>query len=90
MAGTLFFVTALSEGPKVRERLKRLIGEDDFYELADDRWFVVYNGLGRELAEKVGVRGGADRLGNGLVLPVTTYSGHAPSALWEWLSKKDT
>lgn len=88
MSGSIFFVTALSKAPEVRKRLFDLIPDDDRFELAPDRWMVVYEGLARDLAEKAGIRGGDDQIGTGLVLPVTTYSGRANSALWEWLSVK--
>jgi hypothetical protein len=88
MAGNIYFVTAISKAPEVRTRLFRLISEDDRYELATDRWLVVYDGAARELAEKAGVRSGDEQIGTGLVLPVTTYSGRAPSTLWDWLRRK--
>jgi hypothetical protein len=88
MAATVFFVTALTEAPKVRARLHSLIPADDRYELADDKWMVAHDGTARELAESLGIRGGDEMIGNGLALPVTMYSGRAPSGLWEWLAKK--
>jgi len=88
MAGSVYFVTAVTGAEKVRERLNGLIPEDDRFELAADRWMVVYEGVAQDLAENVGVRGGENVIGNGLVLAVTTYSGRAPSGLWDWLRKK--
>jgi hypothetical protein len=89
MAGHVFFVTALTEALKVRARLKALVpDDDDRFELASDKWMVIFDGTARELAEKAGIRGGEERLGNGLALAVTTYSGRAPSGLWEWLARK--
>lgn len=89
MPASVFFVTALSDAAKVKERLKSLIpNDDDRYELASDKWFVAYDGAARELAEKAGIRGGDERIGTGLALPITTYSGRAAPALWEWLAKK--
>lgn len=88
MAGNVYFVTALTESSKVRARLHSLVTDDDRFELAPDKWMVVYEGPGQELAEKAGVRSGAEQIGTGLVLPVTTYSGRAPSPLWDWLRKK--
>ena len=88
MAESIYFVTALSEPAKVSERLSSLVEADDRFELARDKWMVAYDGLGQDLAEKVGVRGGEERIGTGLVLPVTTYSGRASSGLWDWLRKK--
>lgn len=88
MAGSIYYVTALSKAERVKERLEGLIPEDDRFELAGDKWFVVYQGSARDLAESAGVRGGDDYVGTGLVLPVTTYSGRAPSDLWDWLRQK--
>jgi hypothetical protein len=88
MAANVYFVTALSEGLKVNERLKTLISEDDRFELAPDKWMVAYDGPAQDLAEKTGVRSGDERIGTGLVLAVTTYSGRAPSTLWDWLRAK--
>jgi hypothetical protein len=88
MAGNVYFVTALTEAAKVRARLNGLVAADDRYELAPDRWMVAYDGPGQELAEKAGVRSGDEQIGTGLVLPVTTYSGRAPTGLWDWLRKK--
>jgi hypothetical protein len=88
MASNLYFVTALSKASQVGERLKSLIPEGDYFELASDKWMVAYDGPGQELAERAGIRGGEDRIGTGLVLPVTTYSGRASSTLWDWLRGK--
>lgn len=88
MAENVYFVTALAEAAKVRERLFALIPETNRFELATDKWFVTYSGPTQELAESVGVRAGEDVIGNGLVLSVTTYSGRAPSTLWDWLRDK--
>lgn len=88
MPASVFFVTAITQAPKVRERLLSFIPEDDRFELAPDKWMVSYDGTARDLAEKAGVRAGDELIGMGLALPVTTYSGRAPSGLWEWLTKK--
>lgn len=88
MPANIYFVTATSKAPEVRERLQRVIAEDNRFELAPDKWFVTYEGALRDLAEKVGVRGGDEQIGAGIVLPVTTYSGRANSALWDWLRRK--
>ncbi len=90
MAGNIYFVTAFSEAQRVRARLFGMIPEDNRYELASDKWMVTFDGAAQELAESAGVRGGDDQIGTGLVLPVTTYSGRAPTALWDWLRRKGT
>jgi hypothetical protein len=87
MAGNIYFVTATSEAAKVKQRLQRLIPDEaNRYELAEDKWFVTFEGTTQELAEKAGVRT-EDRVGTGLVLAVTTYSGRASTTLWDWLRK---
>lgn len=88
MPGNVYFVTALSEAPKVKQRLANLVPDSDRYELADDKWFVVYDGSTRDLAEKAGVRAGDELIGTGLVLSVTTYSGRTSPGLWDWLREK--
>jgi hypothetical protein len=88
MAESVYFVIALTEALKVGERLKGLIPDDDRYELGNDKWMVAYDGPAQDLAEKAGVRSGEERVGTGLVLPVTTYSGRAPSNLWDWFRRK--
>lgn len=85
MPATIYFVTALTNSVSVKSRLEGMIPEADRYELRPDQWMVSYDGPAQDLAENVGVRGGENVLGNGLVLPVTTYSGRAPTTLWDWL-----
>jgi hypothetical protein len=88
MANNVFFVTAHSKAPKVRERINAIIPVNDRYELAENQWMVKFGGATQELAEKAGIRGGDDRIGTGLVLSVTTYSGRAPTGLWDWLKEQ--
>jgi hypothetical protein len=89
MAKNLYFVVALTEAQKVRERIQSVIAESDRYELAVDKWFVSYDGVGQDLAETAGIRSGDQRLGTGLVMPITTYSGRAPTTLWDWLKTRE-
>lgn len=90
MAGNVYFVTATSEAAKVKARLKTIIPDDnDRFELANDKWFVLYEGPGQDLAEKAGVRGGEEHIGTGIVLAVTTYSGRASPTLWDWLRRNE-
>ncbi|WP_380790997.1 hypothetical protein [Sphingobium xenophagum] len=88
MAGTVFFITAHSNAPQVEERLSTFISENDMFKLRPDEWMVTFEGAARDLAEKAGIRGGDERIGTGLVLPVTTYSGRAATELWDWLREK--
>jgi len=88
MSNNVFFVTAHSSTSEVRKRINKIIDKDDRYELKPDEWMVEFDGSAQELAEKAGIRGGKDRIGPGLVLPVTAYSGRASTDLWDWLSAK--
>lgn len=88
MANNVFFLTAHSKPELVRERVNELFSDENRYDLADNQWLVVYEGTTQELAEKAGIRGGDDRIGTGLALAVTTYSGRANTGLWEWLKAK--
>jgi hypothetical protein len=88
MANDVFFVTAHSEAAKVRDRINQIIPESDRFELAHNQWIVKYEGSTQDLAEKAGIRGGEDRIGTGLALAVTTYSGRAATGLWDWLKAK--
>lgn len=88
MAANVYFVTALSDAPKVIERINSLVAPADRYDLADDKWFVAYDGPAQDLAEKSGVRAGDEVIGTGLVISVTTYSGRASPTLWDWLRAK--
>jgi hypothetical protein len=88
MAGNLYFLTALTEAPSVKQRVHSIIPEGDLFELAGDKWMVVYEGTGQDLAESAGIRSGDQRIGTGLVMPVTTYNGRAPTPFWDWLKAK--
>ncbi|QTO49434.1 hypothetical protein [Burkholderia latens] len=87
MAKKVYFVTALSGADKVAEKLKEVASEDETYRLAADKWFVTFEGISQQLAEKLGIRGDP-HVGTGLVFPVSSYSGRAPTTLWEWLKLK--
>ncbi|NTJ63551.1 hypothetical protein G6M50_38015 [Agrobacterium rhizogenes] len=88
MANNVFFLTAHSNAPSVRERVNKLFLEENRYDLPGDQWMVVFDGTTQELAEKAGIRGGDEQIGTGLALSVTTYSGRANTSLWEWLKGK--
>lgn len=88
MADSIYFVTALRNAPAVRERVREIISDENRFELAEDRWVVVYEGSAQELAEAAGIRGGEAPIGTGLVMSMTTYAGRAPTDLWDWLRSK--
>lgn len=89
MGTQIHFVTALSNPEGIAGKIRQIIkDESNVFELADDKWFVVYDGISRDLAEKLGIRGSENLVGTGLVLPLNGYSGRAPRGLWEWLTLK--
>lgn len=84
MARQTFFVAITSNAEAVAEKIQNEFEADDTYKLADDKWFVVFDGISRELAERIGIRT-RPHIGTGVVMPVDSYSGRAPTQLWEWL-----
>ena len=86
MSKPVYFVVVLSDVEAVRKRLREVVPEETMvFELDEDKWFVSFDGISRDLAEKLGIRG-EPKIGSGIVIPVTSYSGRANPALWEWLS----
>lgn len=79
-----FFVALTSGANAVAQRIKAEFDAEDVYKLADDKWFLVYDGISRELAEDLKIRS-APHIGAGVVMPVDSYSGRATAQLWEWL-----
>jgi hypothetical protein len=90
MAQQVYFVTALTNAPEVRERLGLVIENPALiYELANDKWLVAFDGISSDLAEKLQIRTDP-HIGTGLVFPVGAYSGRAPTDVWEWLRLRTT
>jgi hypothetical protein len=83
----VFIVLITGNEPAVAQKLREAVPESDWFEIADDKFAVAFDGTSRDLAEKIGIRG-VPTLGSGIVFPITTYSGRADSALWEWLALK--
>lgn len=84
MARQIFFVAITSKVEAVAQKIQEEFNADDIYKLADDKWFIVFDGISRELAERIRIRT-TPSLGTGIVMPVESYSGRAPTQLWEWL-----
>jgi hypothetical protein len=80
---SIFAVIAKAEEKNVRGRVTSIIPEGDWFEFKDDVWFVEFKGTSQDLAEKLGIRSG--NVGAGIVIPISNYSGRAPSDTWEWL-----
>ena len=90
MSKPVYFVVVLSDVEAVRKRLREVVPEETMvFEVDEDKWFVSFDGISRDLAEKLGIRG-EPNIGSGIVIPVTSYSGRANPALWEWLSLRMT
>lgn len=88
MNKSVFFITALSQPDAIADRIAEVIAdENDRYELTTGQWFVVFEGISRALAEKLGIRG-EPHISTGVVIPVMSYSGRADPSLWEWLHKQ--
>jgi hypothetical protein len=78
----IYAVVATRGADDIRLEIEKL-PEDSFYGITDDAWLVAYEGTTRQLAERLGIRGGAT--GAGLVLQADAYSVRASDDLWEWL-----
>ena len=85
----VFAVFRVTDQNHVRARLKEFYPENHF----DDGYgvfFVASDGeTTKQVASKIGI-GDDDGGGvtSGIVTPMTTYWGRAPSELWEWVSVK--
>lgn len=54
------------------------------FALRDDAWLVASDATTREVAERLGIRGGES--GSGIVCSINGYSGRMPKDVWEWLA----
>lgn len=84
MAKQIFFVAITGGVDAVAGKIREDFPEEDTFKLADDKWFLVFDGISRELAESLNIRSNPS-IGAGIVLPVESYSGRASTQLWEWL-----
>ncbi len=88
MAKQIFFVTALTNSDAVKARMIEVFPETESrFELASDKWFVYTDGPAGQVAQQLGIRD-EPFIGTGLVLTLGTYSGRAPSTLWEWFKAR--
>jgi hypothetical protein len=79
MSTAQVFAVIATRGAEVQK-----LPEPSYYEIKDDAWLVSYEGTTRQLAERLGIRGGES--GSGLVILAAGYSGRASSDVWEWLT----
>lgn len=73
--------------------VKDVIPEESRFRLKNDSgWLVVYDGISKELSNKLGITGQKEeepiRVSSALVLSIGSYYGRGPSDMWEWLSLK--
>jgi hypothetical protein len=88
MSNTIFFVAITKSPAEVEVKLRELVkDESNIFKLASDKFYVSYDGLSKDIAEAIGIRG-EPKIGSGIVMPITSYSGTAPTSLWEWLDRK--
>jgi hypothetical protein len=83
----VFIVLIISNEHAVAQNLREAVPEGDWFEIGGDKFAVTFDGTSRDLAEKIGIRANPS-VGSGIVFPITTYSGRADPALWEWLALK--
>lgn len=85
MAKQVYFVAVLSSPEAVEARLKQVVPDETMrYKLDRDKWLVSFDGITNDLAEKLGIRSDP-HLGTGFVMPIASYSGRAPTPVWDWL-----
>lgn len=85
----VFVVIALSHASAVGAKIDQEIPDTNRHQLASDKWLVTFDGISKDLAEKLGIRSDP-AVGTGLVFPIQGYSGRAGADVWEWLSLKST
>jgi uncharacterized protein YbjT (DUF2867 family) len=77
----MFMVAVTRNAHAVEQAIEEL--KVPYYDLRPDLFVLPYEGTARDLADKLGIRGGEK--GSGLVVLIGGYSGRAPSDFWEWL-----
>src|SRR5215469_10481525 len=97
MARTVFIVLIPFDGDSdlVLNKARENLPESDIFEIDSDKLAIAFDGTSRDLAEKIGILGSptvssgvTSPVSSGVVFPVSTYSGRADPALWEWLGSK--
>lgn len=84
----VFIVIVNSNGDAVLEKLRTAVADPhDIFKIDKDKFAVAYSGTSRDLSEVAGIRS-EPSIASGIVFPITTYSGRADPALWEWLVNK--
>jgi hypothetical protein len=89
MPRTIFIVIVPSSGDasSVFAKARGSLSAPDIFKIDHDKFAIAFDGTSRDLAEKLGFLGDS-YISPGVVFPVSTYSGRADPALWEWLDAK--
>jgi hypothetical protein len=83
----VFLVIVTANAEAVRQKLEQAFPGNEHFVIDEDKFTVAFDGVSRDVAEKLGIRGD-EPVGSGVVFPITSYSGRADPALWEWLGMK--
>lgn len=85
----VFIVIVTKNEREVFSRLCKNIEspKSNIFKIDEDKFAVAFDGTSRDLVEKAGIRSDPS-IGSGIAFPITTYSGRADPALWEWLGLK--
>lgn len=83
----VFIVIVTKNADAVRQKIEKEFPGNEHFRIDRDKFAVTFDGVSRDVAEKIGIRG-ETTIGSGIAFPITSYSGRADSALWEWLGNK--
>jgi len=83
----VFVVIAIRQREEISGKLLAAFKEGDWFQITDDAWLVDYDGIARQLSEKLDLsnRENVNVGPTGIVFPITNYFGLAPPDTWEWL-----
>ncbi|RWA51725.1 hypothetical protein AU476_21110 [Cupriavidus sp. UYMSc13B] len=81
---TVYFVAGVKNPQALWAKVEEVAPEEKRYRIADDKFFVNFEGTSASLSEKLGIKDGS--VGTGLILRVGGYNGRLPTSAWEWLS----
>jgi hypothetical protein len=80
----VFVVVGHTELAKIGARIAADFPAPANYPLPPATWFVEFDGTVTDLSQKLTLTGGG-LSAQAVVMPVTGYTGWAPSALWDWI-----
>lgn len=83
---TIYVVVAKAGSEKLDAKVKSTY-PDENHAFSGSSWFVYDTGTTKQVSEKLGIADGT--LGTqAIVMPITGWSGFAPSDTWEWLKPR--